>query len=288
MRKRSGLAAHLTVIAAAVACYAASYRRAFMGIAETADIFPSPRPTAGFSWIFRVLDCTLLTTPFQRAGFRFTIKSLLRNERQCLILGGWVGVGMVTAAQFLYSSTSNSRVVPSTELLAIPLVLSYCMIVGLRFAFAVPTEIRANWIFQLCIDKARHECAPLARKTLLAFVVPWLVMIVLPVYAYFWGWRVALLETYVAMAWSSLLVEILLLRFRAIPFTCQYPPFRDSTVVVAISYGLGFFGFVVWTAHLELWALYDFSVTLVLLALPWALGTCSLEYVQEFQRLTGK
>ena len=79
--------------------------------------------------------------------------------------------------------------------------------------------------------------------------------IVLPVYGYVWGWRVGLLQTAVVTLWSLLLVEVLLLRFRKIPFTCSYPPFRDSAVVLVLCFVLGFFLFVVFTSNLEHWAL---------------------------------
>jgi hypothetical protein len=70
-----------------------------------------------------------------------------------------------------------------------------------------------------------------------------------------WGWPVALLETVVVTLWSVLLTEILLFRFRKVPFTCSYPPFRDSAVVLALSYVLGFFLFVELTSNLEQWGL---------------------------------
>jgi hypothetical protein len=66
---------------------------------------------------------------------------------------------------------------------------------------------------------------------------------------------VALLETVVVTLWSALLTEILLFRFRKVPFTCSYPPFRDSAVVRALSYVLGFFLFVELTSNLEHWGL---------------------------------
>ena len=40
-----------------------------------------------------------------------------------------------------------------------------------------------------------------------------------------------------------------------IPFTCSYPPFRESAFVLVLSYIVGFFVFVVLTAKLEYWAL---------------------------------
>ncbi len=125
----------------------------------------------------------------------------------------------------------------------------------MRFVFDIPTETRANWIFRICLDKTKHECIPLARKLILTFVLPWVFAVVLPLYGYLWGWRVGILQAVVVTLWSCLLTDVLLLRFRKIPFTCSYPPFRDSAVVLAMSYVLGFFVFVVLTSNLEHWGL---------------------------------
>ena len=50
---------------------------------------------------------------------------------------------------------------------------------------------------------------------------------------------------------AVLLAEILLVRFRKLPFTCTYPPFEHSAVVVVILYVLGFLAFAGMTSELE-------------------------------------
>jgi hypothetical protein len=247
----------VTIIVAAVVTYSFSYRRCFARIPEAANRAPADnRPR--LAWIFPLLDRTMLATPFQRAGYRFAMKTLLRSEQHGLVLGGFVGLGIVTASQFLFASLNGKQLdagsSPPSEILAIPLILSYCIILGMRLVFDIPTEMRANWIFRICLDKARHECIPLARKLILTFVLPWVFAIFLPLYGYLWGWRVGILQAVVCTLWSLLLTEVLLLRFRKVPFTCSYPPFRDSAVVLAMSYVLGFFVFVVLTSNLEHWA----------------------------------
>jgi hypothetical protein len=256
----TALIASAVVVVIAFATYALSYGRCFRRIPETSESSPSNSATHG-SWIFRALDRTILTSPFQRAGYRFVMKTLLRSEQHGLVLGGFFGLGIVTASQFLFVAFSGKHLeagsLPSAEVLAVPLILSYCIILGVRFVFDIPTDIRANWVFRLSLDKTGHECVPLARKVMLTFVLPWVFAIALPLYAYLWGWRVGLLQTVVVTIWSLLLTEILLLRFRKVPFTCSYPPFRDSAIVLVLSYVLGFFVFVVLTSNLEHWALID-------------------------------
>jgi len=61
-----------------------------------------------------------------------------------------------------------------------------------------------------------------------------------------------------------------LVRFRKIPFTCSYPPFRDSAIVVVVSYVIGFFVYVVLTSRLEYWIL--LKQVRILLVVPLAVG----------------
>jgi hypothetical protein len=176
---------------AGVATYAFNYRRCFVRIPETTDI-RSVRNRPHFSWIFFALDRTILTSPFQRAGYRFALKTLLRSEEHGLVLGGFFGLGIVIACQFLFASFNANNIeassLPSAEILAVPLVLSYFVILGLRFAFDMPIEMSANWVFRLFLDNTKHECIPLARKVILTFALPWVFAIVLPLYGYLWGW----------------------------------------------------------------------------------------------------
>ena len=255
---RTALIASGTVIASAALIYALSYRGCFSRIPETADTGPAQRRPR-VAWIFPMLDRAILRSPFQRAGYRFVLKTLLRSEHHALVVGGFLGLGIVTASQYLFASqigaAAESGNSLSPEILAIPLILSYCIILGVRFVFDIPAEMRANWVFRLCVDKANHECIPLARKVTMTFVLPWVFAIVLPVYGRLWGWRVGLLQTAVVTIMSALLTEVVLLRFCKIPFTCSYPAFRPSAVVLVLSYVLGFLVFVVLTSNLESWAL---------------------------------
>ena len=253
------------------AAYAISYHRSFKRIPETSDIIAAKQGT-GLSWIFRLLDQCVLNSKFQRGGYRFVMKTLMRSEQHGLLLGAFFGLGIVTASQFLFAAFDGKELragrLPSSEIFAVPLVLSYCIICGIRLAFELPAELRANWIFRLSLDKSKHECIPLAVKIMLTFILPWVLGIVLPVYGYLWGWRVGLLLGIVVTLWSLLLGEILLLKFRKVPFTCSYPAFRNSALVLALSYVLGFFVFVIVTSKLEHWSLVNPAAMVCFVVLP--------------------
>jgi len=263
----------LCVAVVAIAAYALSYRRCFIRIPESLDITPETNH-AYTSWLFSILDRTVLRTPFQRAGYRFVIRTLARSERHALVLAGFVALGFVIASQVLFATLSGQAIaaggVPSAPLLSIPFILVYCILVGLRFVFDIPTDLRPNWIFRLSLDKTAHECIPLVRRVMLTFVLAWIFAAVFPLSLYLWGWTTALLHTAVITIWSVLLADILLVRFRKVPFTCSYPPFRHSAIVVVLVYFFGFSAFVALTSGLEHSAL--INPPLMLLFIPISLG----------------
>jgi hypothetical protein len=251
---RMAVVGSLCVPLIAIAAYALSYRRCFIRIPESLDITPETNH-AFTSWLFSILDRTVLTTPFQRAGYRFVLRTLARSERHALVLAGFVALGFVTASQVLFATFSGKTIdagsLPSPALLSIPFILVYCILVGLRFVFEIPTDLRPNWIFRLSLDRTDHECVPLARRVLLTFILPWLFAVAFPVSLYLWGWAIALLHTTVIGVWSVILADILLVRFRKVPFTCSYPPFRHSAIVVMLVYFFGFSAFVALASGLE-------------------------------------
>ena len=111
------------------------------------------------------------------------------------------------------------------------------MIVGLRIVFEIPAELRSNWIFQLMLDPDGRECQRMAQLVILILVLPWLLAIPFPVYAYLAGWRVACLHTVLVVTWAVLLTNIVLIRFRKLPFTCTMPVFKQHSFVTLISVG---------------------------------------------------
>lgn len=270
----------MTLGAAALAAvvYVVSYYRYFIRIPEMMDITIRKREPRKLlpAWI---LDRLFLRSAFERACYRFTLKTLLRNERQSLLLGAFVGLGLVLASQTLVSAfrlKANQRAgLPSADLLSVPLILAYFVICGLRFVFELPAELRANWAAQVIVDREKHQAAPVARKVMLSLVWPWLLLVGLPVYAYFWGWTVAVGHTAVAMVWSFCLADLLLHRFRKIAFTCAYAPWKQNATVVIILYALGFVFFTSTTAGLEYALLQKHPLALWLLA-PAAFGAWKL------------
>jgi len=243
-----------TVAVVAFCAYVIGYQRHFVRIAETADRSATALSPCGWR-VGVLLDRLALHTPFQRAGFRFVGKTLLRSEAHRLVLTAVGGLSLVLASQALLDAFEGAQSLRAAALspdaLSIPFILSFLIIVGLRIVFEIPAELRSNWIFQLMVDSDRPESEVLARTVILVLVLPWLLVISLPVYAYLEGWVVAGLHTLLVVTWAVLLTNLVLIRFRKIPFTCTLPLFKQHSFVTLLSCCFGFLLYAVSTPEFE-------------------------------------
>jgi hypothetical protein len=257
---RTALLALGISLAVAALSYAFSFRRSFIRIPETAEVGPIPRSQFHLLPV-SFLDRAILRDPPQRACFHFITHTLLRSESQLQIVSAFVAMGLVVTAQSLASVFHSSRPavlrVPSEDLLSIPFILSFCIIVGIRLSFEIPSDLRANWVFAVWIDPNTLQTRPIARKVLLTFSLAPLVPICFVSSAILWGFGLALLHTTIFAACTVAFVELLLLRFRKIPFTCSYPPFQSHSALLFVAYLFGFVIFTTYLPELELWSLAD-------------------------------
>ena len=272
---RDALYAIALVLLVALLSYALSFRRSFVRIPEVADVGPLPRarfrlfPTALF-------DRIILRDLPQRGCFHFILRTLFRSEAHLQIVSAFVAIGLVVSAEALASSfqaharaataAALTGVLPQPALyedvLSIPFILAFCVIVGIRLTFEIPSDLRANWVFALWIDSDNLQTRSIARKILLTFSLVPLVPLCLISSALLWGWPIALLHATILTVCTVGFIELLLLHFRKIPFTCTYPPFQSRSALVFVGYLFGFLFFTTYLPEMELWSLSD----------PWRCG----------------
>lgn len=251
MLAKTAILASVAAAGLAIAAYALSYRRCFTKISESIGNFAAVGGAIRHRSRHLARDL-FLRTPFERGCFSFTLKALFRSENHMLIVGGCAGVGIVLASERLFQSANagGANRWPSATLLSIPLIVLYLLLIGLRFSFEIPVMQRANWIFRVRANADAGKCVGLARKIMLTFLIP-LLAIALPAYTFVWGWRVAVIHTAVVTAAFMLLIEILLVSFRKIPFTCSAPHFKSNIPLSVFFYLAGFVVFTWWLPTVE-------------------------------------
>jgi hypothetical protein len=256
MARAAMIALGVSLLTATLA-YAFSFRRSFLRLPELPDARPMTRISSLLSPLAFSRKLAFRSST-HRACYQFVSRSLLRSTAHLQTLLCFLAVALVISAEMFgdgsYHFSSGHGTVPPVEFLSIPFILGYCILVGIRFAFEIPLDLRANWIFQLWLDPDRHDARSVARRVLLEFSVAWLGPLVLGVTWAFWGWVTALLHAAIWCACMLVLAEILLIRFRKMPFTCPYSSFESHSPLIAVGYLFGFYIFSSWLPELDQWS----------------------------------
>ena len=253
------LAFGISVATVLIACLV-SYRHAVQRVMESTE--PSRGDPA---WLRRVVyDLVygvLVRRPTQQAVVMFVVASVTRNQRYKLLLALYVGVGLafiMAGALLTLSDGSELNVAaPTVLLLSIPLLLSFFALVGLRVLFTVPTELRANWVFQLSETPDTGSYIRGVRKAMVLLALPPLVLATLPIYWWLWGPAVGLAHTAFWVVLGLVLVEVLLIGLHRVPFTCTYVPGKANVKLLWWLYLLAMMAYAYQTARVEVWLLSD-------------------------------
>jgi len=212
-------------IVIAVAAYSLCYRRHFLRLAESLDTLGAGRHATRFpspGWLFR--------SQWERGCTLFSLKVLLRNERHVLLLGAYLGIGLVMSA--------------GVDLLALPLLIAFFLISGLRFIFDIPATVAANWIFRVAAGVPHPTPRAIARRFLLFAVLPW--QIAFPL-----SWQAVTLD----MLFSALGIELVLRGYRKIAFTCNSKPDTSQMVIRVVGLIVTILVLIPVLTGIERWAL---------------------------------
>ncbi len=214
------------LLAAAVGAstaYLLAYFRSLRKIVEEPDIIPGAR---GGVWLPR------FGNSMDTAVVQFSIRTLLRSRQHRIILSFYLGIGFaililltrIGAGPQPYSAVPQPPVPLSVPLLLAGVLLLAFWVAGTRAVFALPLELRANWIFRIIPIGGVPECLRAGRRALLALsVVP---LCALAAVVYFWlgPWRPVLEHLLVLALLGVILSEVCLQNFQKLPFTCSYLP----------------------------------------------------------------
>lgn len=234
--------------------YAISYKRHVKRSLESEEVL-DVIPTRVSGALCAFANRFIVPSPLEQASFYFTGKTMVRSRKHWLYLAAYVGVGFALMLQALVGLFSRAKTpaldLPNASLLSVPLILSFFVLSGMRVIFGLPAELKANWVFQLSEADGRLECLSGVRKAMFVFGVLPLFVVLAPVYALLWGWPVALFHTFFDIALSLLLIELLLVKFHKIPFTCSYMPGKTNLTALWFVYWFGFATYAYSMASLE-------------------------------------
>jgi hypothetical protein len=194
-----------------------------------------------------------------RAGFFFTLAAVWRSNvhRLALACAGAAGVAVavVTLSGIDLQSLTGPAAVPASVFVIQPIFYG-ALLVAFRHGIRVPVELRANWAFQLAWrNRDRAFLAGVKSAALVGIVFPAL-LLVLPLFSYLLGTRMAIAHAALGFAGAVAVLEALLFSYEKVPFTCTYLP-NESFKTFGILYLVIFIAGATTFAGMERAALHE-------------------------------
>jgi hypothetical protein len=209
----------------AAAAYALSYRRSVRQLFEQGE-GPGSAPGRLRLALAAAVNRWLLRGTGERAAFHFVCDTLARSRSHRVLVGGYAGVGLAVVFQsFAGMMAGGARTwweSPSGLLLPAQLVLGLFVLAGMRYAFSVPAELKANWVFQTAGELDGVGCLRGVRKAVIAIGIVPLYGVLGAVHVWLWGWKAGGLHTLYGVVVAWITMEVMLVGMEKLPFTCSY------------------------------------------------------------------
>ncbi|HYW43478.1 MAG TPA: serine hydrolase domain-containing protein [Bryobacteraceae bacterium] len=247
--------------------YALSYLRTLRKIVEEPDITPGSRC---IGWL------PSFGNQVQTAIGRFSVRTLVRSRQHRVILAFYLGIGLaltifllkapLAKPPFPDAPASDPWREANTPLLAASVVMMALAVVGTRVVFAMPLDLRANWIFRVTGVRGGPQTLAASRRSLLLLSVAPVWLASAAPCLRLWPWRQAASHLALLGLLGILLADICLYGFRKIPFTCSYLPGKSQVNMVFLG-ALGLLYFVMLSVRFERQALQEPRAAAAMLAL---------------------
>ena len=238
--------------------YWMGFRKSFQRIPEFAERSALPLLRHSSNFAPRRLE-TLFATNAVRACYHFALRTVFRSSTHIQLMLAVAALCAVAIAK-LVSDLYVAHTVPEKArgydaLLSVPFLVGFLILTGLRLAFEIPVDIRANWTIRFWLDPAEQRARPIARRVMYALCLSWLIPITLAYSVWLWGWGVGLIHTLFFGVCALLLIEAVILKYRKVPFTCAFPSYKSHSPLILAAYLLGFMLFGTYVPQLESQAL---------------------------------
>ena len=224
-----GSEALLIAVILALCTYAISYRRHRTLLMEGASR-PSRtrRPHAFIGWLLR--------DPRQQGVAAFMLRTLARSAHHRMILMGYGGLAfaVILSGLIVFGSFGGNEKAIVSGFLFFHIVAILALLVGTRHLFSLPTELKANWLFQLTERESRGEwLEAVDRLVLFSAAVLWIAP--LPMEIHFVGGR-GIAEAVVTAMLGVVLYDWTFSSSDKLPFTCSYLPGKSAGWMVMLQF----------------------------------------------------
>ena len=236
---------------------------------EEPDLVPG---AGGFQWL------PSFGNSLQTAIALFSIRSVTRSRQHRVAFAFYLAFVFGIALSMLRSELAATAPPPvSMDLLVPTFLMMFFAVAGLRNVFSLPISLTANWVLRTTQLRPPEKYVAATRRTLLllAVVPAWFLSVALS-FSFRPFNQVAAHLVVLAML-GCILVELSLIGFYKVPFTCSYLPGKSNIQLVFWGFVIVLIALIIPCLELELRALHDSSKFIFMLcflgALFWALWT---------------
>jgi hypothetical protein len=250
LARRAWIGLAIAVGSTATAYYLA-YVRTLRQIVESPDIVPAVRG----SGLWPSFGGPLATAIGQFGG-----RTLLRSRQHRVILAFYLGIGFAMTVSFIKSPVVRGQLAAISEsdpwhhvnapMLAASVVIMGFWIVGTRVVFALPLDLRANWVFRAAPLDGEHGMLAARRRALMAISVLPAWIVAACIFLWMWPWRPAAIHVAALGLFGITLAEYCLRGPQKIPFACSYLPGKSNFNVM---FWLAMYAIFVGIAKLTEW-----------------------------------
>ncbi|HOJ26394.1 MAG TPA: hypothetical protein PLP94_04240, partial [Candidatus Saccharicenans sp.] len=191
-----------------------------------------------------VLNLTILRQPAERAVFWFYGSALSRSRLHRTRILSYLGIGFGVSLIMFVSTGKFFWKAQAGNMLSLPLVLSFFLVLGIRDATNIPLNLEANWIFEITETPRRWSYFSALRKSIFIFALIPLYFLLFVFYGFIWNWTTAGIHCLYDLALAVLLVEALFFQHRKFPFACSYLPGKSKLYIFWLVYVLLFLGYI--------------------------------------------
>ncbi len=196
-----------------------AYFHTMRKIVEQPDILPA---AGGLRWLPR------FGRGLPNAVVQFSIRTLLRSRQHRVIFAFYLGVGLALVTLIVKDTRIPLNHPGQPGVLAATLILCCAWIFGARAVFAMPMELRANWIFRITQVHGVQEYLAAARRPLFVLGLAPVLAGSAAVLFSIWPWQPAAKHLALLALWGTIIGYACLYGFQKVPFTCSFLPGKSN------------------------------------------------------------
>jgi len=222
------LVATTTAVIVTLVVYPLAYRRLMVAAVLEPEV--AGRPARMGRGLAAAAERVGGRDPTARAAAQFLVATVGRVDRHRVVAAAAIGAALAWAIPGLLlwlEAARTQRLEPQVAVLGVPFWTMLWLTVGVRVAIALPSDLKAGWLFTLN-DLPHRRAWTALRRLLIGLVVAPIAVVSLAGVGLIWGPRLAITTALLIASVGILFVEILLWRGEGMPCSRAWAPQRAN------------------------------------------------------------